>query len=95
MASFYSYPKIYFYDFHQFTVQKIFLNLKYVLKRGNFQQLKKYFSNAIEIFRAVKNHLFFASINWTELEKKRLTPPFKPQVGWMVIDYCLIDRFPF
>lgn len=30
--------------------------------------------------QAVKNHAFFASINWTDLDKKRLTPPFKPQV---------------
>jgi len=30
--------------------------------------------------QAVKSHAFFASINWTDLEKKRLTPPFKPQV---------------
>lgn len=29
---------------------------------------------------AVKSHAFFASINWTDLEKKRITPPFKPQV---------------
>jgi len=29
---------------------------------------------------AVKRHEFFASINWTDLEKKRITPPFKPQV---------------
>jgi len=30
--------------------------------------------------QAVKEHAFFASINWTDLEKKRITPPFKPQV---------------
>jgi len=30
--------------------------------------------------QAVKNHIFFATINWADLEKKRLTPPFKPQV---------------
>jgi len=29
---------------------------------------------------AVKNHTFFASINWSDLEKRRITPPFKPQV---------------
>ena len=31
-------------------------------------------------FRAVKAHSFFHSINWADLEKKRLTPPFKPQL---------------
>ena len=30
--------------------------------------------------RAVKTHSFFNSINWAELDKKRITPPFKPQV---------------
>merc|ERR1712106_884845 len=30
--------------------------------------------------RAVKGHPFFAPINWTDLEKKKITPPFKPQV---------------
>jgi len=29
---------------------------------------------------AVKSHPFFNSINWSDLEKKRITPPFKPQV---------------
>jgi len=29
---------------------------------------------------AVKTHPFFNSINWSDLEKKRITPPFKPQV---------------
>jgi len=29
---------------------------------------------------AVKGHQFFASINWTDLEKRRVTPPWKPQV---------------
>lgn len=29
---------------------------------------------------AVKAHSFFHSINWADLEKKRITPPFKPQV---------------
>jgi hypothetical protein len=28
----------------------------------------------------VKNHTFFAPINWSDLEKRRITPPFKPQV---------------
>ena len=31
-------------------------------------------------FSAVKSHPFFNSINWSDLEKKRITPPFKPQV---------------
>ena len=31
-------------------------------------------------FRAVKAHAFFLSINWSDLEKKRIMPPFKPQV---------------
>ena len=31
-------------------------------------------------FSAVKTHPFFNSINWSDLEKKRITPPFKPQV---------------
>ena len=30
--------------------------------------------------RDIMNHPFFASINWSDLEKRRLTPPFKPQV---------------
>jgi len=30
--------------------------------------------------QAVKEHAFFAAINWSDLEKKRITPPFKPQV---------------
>ena len=29
---------------------------------------------------AVKSHQFFAAINWTDLEKRRVTPPWKPQV---------------
>jgi len=29
---------------------------------------------------AVKAHAFFNSINWSDLEKKRIMPPFKPQV---------------
>ena len=28
----------------------------------------------------MKTHPFFNSINWSDLEKKRITPPFKPQV---------------
>lgn len=28
----------------------------------------------------IMNHSFFASINWSDLEKRRVTPPFKPQV---------------
>ena len=31
-------------------------------------------------FSAVKTHPFFNTINWSDLEKKRVTPPFKPQV---------------
>ena len=31
--------------------------------------------------RAVKNHTFFAPINWADLEKRRITPPFKPQAS--------------
>ena len=31
-------------------------------------------------FSAVKSPPFFNSINWSDLEKKRITPPFKPQV---------------
>jgi len=30
--------------------------------------------------QAVKSHSFFISINWSDLDKKRVTPPFKPQV---------------
>ena len=33
-----------------------------------------------QTFSAVKSHPFFNSINWSDLEKKRITPPFKPQV---------------
>ena len=29
----------------------------------------------------VKSHQFFASINWSDLEKKRIVPPYKPQVS--------------
>ena len=29
----------------------------------------------------VKAHQFFASINWSDLEKKRIVPPYKPQVS--------------
>lgn len=28
----------------------------------------------------IMNHPFFSSINWSDLEKRRVTPPFKPQV---------------
>ena len=28
----------------------------------------------------MKTHAFFNSINWSDLDKKRITPPFKPQV---------------
>ena len=31
-------------------------------------------------FRAVKAHPFFQSINWEDLENKRITPPFKPKI---------------
>ena len=34
----------------------------------------------IQHFSAVKSHPFFNSINWSDLEKKRITPPFKPEV---------------
>jgi len=30
--------------------------------------------------QAVKTHAFFNSINWSDLDKKRITPPFRPQV---------------
>jgi len=30
--------------------------------------------------REIKNHDFFEPINWDELEQKKITPPFKPQV---------------
>ncbi|XP_050069341.1 RAC serine/threonine-protein kinase [Anopheles maculipalpis] len=30
--------------------------------------------------KEIMAHPFFASINWTDLEHKRITPPFKPQV---------------
>ncbi|KAI9577510.1 hypothetical protein GQX74_004972 [Glossina fuscipes] len=30
--------------------------------------------------REIQTHPFFASINWTDLVQKRITPPFKPQV---------------
>ena len=33
----------------------------------------------------VMEQSFFACINWSDLKKKRITPPFKPQVG----DICL------
>ena len=29
----------------------------------------------------VKSHQFFSSINWSDLEKKRIIPPYKPQVS--------------
>ena len=47
--------------------------------------------------RAVKAHSFFHSINWADLEKKRITPPFKPQVvndtdtRW---DHCFCQTSP-
>jgi len=34
----------------------------------------------VEDARDIMNHAFFANINWTDLEKRRVTPPFKPQV---------------
>lgn len=30
--------------------------------------------------KEIMSHPFFASINWKELENKKITPPFKPQV---------------
>ncbi|XP_040568029.1 RAC-alpha serine/threonine-protein kinase [Lepeophtheirus salmonis] len=30
--------------------------------------------------KEIMNHVFFASINWTDLEQKKIIPPFKPQV---------------
>lgn len=30
--------------------------------------------------KEIMSHVFFASINWTDLEQKKIEPPFKPQV---------------
>lgn len=30
--------------------------------------------------REIKDHVFFEKINWDDLEQKKITPPFKPQV---------------
>ena len=32
-------------------------------------------------FRTIKAHVFFDSINWSDLENRRVIPPFKPQVA--------------
>ena len=48
------------------------------------RKLRKYQAGSqaltFQHFSAVKSHPFFNSINWSDLEKKRITPPFKPQV---------------
>ena len=48
------------------------------------RKLRKYLPGdhalTFQPFSAVKSHPFFNSINWSDLEKKRITPPFKPQV---------------
>ena len=48
--------------------------------------------------RAVKTHPFFNSINWSDLDKKRVTPPFKPQVWtkkyWRNSLLRVFARFP-
>ena len=30
----------------------------------------------------IKNHKFFESIDWVKLEKKEITPPFKPKIRY-------------
>uniref|UniRef100_A0A182Q166 non-specific serine/threonine protein kinase n=1 Tax=Anopheles farauti TaxID=69004 RepID=A0A182Q166_9DIPT len=41
--------------------------------------------------KEIMAHPFFASINWTDLVHKRITPPFKPQVQ-SDTDTCYFDR---
>lgn len=33
----------------------------------------------------IKNHMFFSPINWDDLNAKKLTPPFNPNVVCSVI----------
>uniref|UniRef100_A0A4W6DS18 Serine/threonine-protein kinase Sgk1 n=1 Tax=Lates calcarifer TaxID=8187 RepID=A0A4W6DS18_LATCA len=40
-------------------------------------------------FNEIKAHSFFASINWDDLEQKKIPPPFKPKVN----SYCDISNF--
>ena len=43
-------------------------------------------------FNAIKNHEFFESINWEELDARKVTPPFNPSVvSWLFvcISICL------
>jgi serine/threonine protein kinase len=41
----------------------------------------------------IMQHAFFATIDWTELEKKRITPPFKPEVS-LVRTRKIIPTYP-
>jgi len=50
--------------------------LKGLLTKDPFQRL----GGGPKDVEDVKAHQFFANINWSELEKKRIVPPFKPQV---------------
>ncbi|KAJ8387651.1 hypothetical protein AAFF_G00152010 [Aldrovandia affinis] len=36
---------------------------------------------AIEDFNEIKRHSFFSSINWNDLEQKKIPPPFNPKVS--------------
>lgn len=47
----------------------------------------------------IKNHIFFSPINWDDLCKKKITPPYKPNVVSVVLlsheQQCYLDAFSF
>lgn len=40
----------------------------------------------------IKNHMFFSPINWDDLNAKKLTPPFNPNVVGSIIVLWLLVR---
>lgn len=44
----------------------------------------------------IKNHIFFSPINWDDLNAKKITPPFNPNVVrsfLMLLQVFVTDRF--
>mmetsp|Transcript_5153 Transcript_5153/g.4372 ORF Transcript_5153/g.4372 Transcript_5153/m.4372 type:complete len:90 (-) Transcript_5153:37-306(-) len=49
----------------------------FILKLLNKSEEERMGTNGVE---EIKNHKWFADINWEDLSKKKVTPPFKPKL---------------